>query len=164
MQELLKLKEEGKLNEAQKQWFRNEKPKEELFDCVNDPHELNNLAEKPEYKEKLSELSEEMDRWLNEIGDNPSLPEIDLVKKLWNGETKKPVTAKPIAKLVNGKIEITCSTKGASIGYKTNAKANSWKIYSKPLELQNTEKLIFKAHRIGFKPSETLTLNSSTIN
>ena len=33
MQELLRLKEEGKLNDVQMQWFREHKPKEELFDC-----------------------------------------------------------------------------------------------------------------------------------
>ena len=44
MQELLKLKKQGKLNEIQKKWFRENKPKEELFDCKNDPFELNNLV------------------------------------------------------------------------------------------------------------------------
>jgi arylsulfatase A-like enzyme len=164
MQELLKLKEEGKLNDIQQQWFREKKPKEELFDCINDPFELNNLAENPKYKSKLQELSTEMDRWLAQIGDNPSLPEKELVEKLWDGKENKPKTAKPILKSVNGKIEITCSTKGASIGYKTSEKANSWAVYSKPLELKNTEKLIVKAHRIGYEPSEILVIKNSDTN
>ena len=157
MQELLKLKDEGKLTDAQKQWFRNKKPNEELFDCINDPYELVNLAENPKYKEKLSELSNEMDKWLTEIGDDPSLPELELVKKLWNGNNAKPKTAMPSIKRVNGKVEITCSTEGASIGYKTNKKSKSWKIYSKPLDLQVAQELIVKAHRIGYEPSKTKT-------
>lgn len=157
MQELLRLKNEGKLNDIQKQWFRERKPKEELFDCINDPDELNNLAEDPKYKEKLTELSNEMDRWLAEIGDNPNLPEKELVTKLWNGSATKPVTATPIITFKNGKVEINCATEGASIGYKTNPKAKSWQVYTAPFKIQSGKKLLVKAHRIGFVPSNTIT-------
>ena len=157
MQELLKLKEEGKLNDIQKQWFREQKPKEELFDCINDPFELNNLADKPEYQNKLQELSNEMDRWLAAINDNPNLPEKDLVTKLWNGKSEKPVTANPVISVDNNKVVITCDTEGASIGYKTDSKAKRWSIYSEPFELQTSNKVIVQAHRIGYEPSETIT-------
>jgi arylsulfatase A-like enzyme len=163
MQELLKLKEEGKLNDIQKQWFRGEKPKEELFDCINDPFELNNLAENSEYKEKLAELSNEMDRWLAEIGDDPSLPEKELVTKLWSGKNTKPKTAMPIVTLKNGKVVISCSTEGASIGYKTNPKSTSWKVYSKPFEIDSTKTLLVKTHRIGFLPSEDVKLKTTSL-
>ncbi len=63
MQELLNLRDEGKLNEAQGQWFRMSKPNEELFDCIKDPHELHNLAEDPEYQSILQELRNECERW-----------------------------------------------------------------------------------------------------
>lgn len=163
MQELLKLKQEGKLNDIQKQWFREKKPKEELFDCVNDPFELNNLAENPEYKEKLVELSNEMDKWLTEIDDNPNLPEKELVAKLWNGKKTKPQTAEPVITIKNNKVEISCATDGASIGFKTNPKSKSWKIYSKPLELKTTEELIVKAHRIGYLPSKDVKLKGISL-
>jgi len=157
MQELLRLKNEGKLNDIQKQWFRERKPKEELFDCIHDPDELNNLAEHPKYKEKLMELSNEMDRWLAEIGDNPNLPEKELVTKLWNGSTTKPVTATPIITFKNGKVEINCVTEGASIGYKTNPKAKSWQVYTAPFEVKSATTLLVQAHRIGYLPSKTIT-------
>ncbi|PWG06688.1 sulfatase family protein [Polaribacter aquimarinus] len=156
MQELLKLKKEGKLNDIQKQWFRKQKPKEELFDCINDPFELNNLAENPKYNEKLTELSNEMDRWLADIGDNPNLPETELVKRLWKGENSKPKTAKPVVTLKNGKIAISCDTKGASIGYKIDQNSNSWKVYSEPFDVKSNKVLLVKAHRIGFLPSKDL--------
>jgi arylsulfatase A-like enzyme len=38
MQELLRLRDEGKLTDAQAQWFRGSKPAEELFDTHADPH------------------------------------------------------------------------------------------------------------------------------
>lgn len=158
MKELLRLKNEGKLNDIQKQWFRENKPKEELFDCVNDPFELNNLAENPKYKDKIQELSAEMDRWLAQIGDDPNMPEKELVVKLWDGKRTKPETATPSVKFKKGKASINCKTEGASIGYKTNPKAQSWKVYSKPFEVKPEDKLIVKAHRIGYMPSEKITI------
>ncbi|WP_299016013.1 sulfatase [uncultured Polaribacter sp.] len=161
MQELLKLKSEGKLNEIQMQWFRENKPKEELFDCKNDPYELNNLAEKPEYKEKLVELRNEMDRWLAEIKDNPSLPEKELVAKLWNGKKTKPVTANPLITFESDTVIINCPTEGASIGYKTDPKAKTWQIYTQPFQVAANSKIMVKAHRIGFEPSKTITTEIS---
>ncbi len=70
MKELLRLRDEGTLNEVQKQWFRNSKPEEELFDCKNDPFELNNLANDKDYIKKLEELRGEMDTWLKSINDD----------------------------------------------------------------------------------------------
>ena len=160
MQELLKLKKEGKLNAIQQQWFREKKPKEELFDCINDPFELNNLAENPKYKEKLAELSLEMDRWLAQIGDNPSLPEKELVAKLWNGKGNKPQTATPKAIFADGKVTISSATKGASIGYKTNPKDISWQIYTTPFEVKPNETILVKSHRIGYESSEVITVKN----
>lgn len=50
------LKFEDKLSDEQKVFFENTKPKEQLFDLQNDPHELNNLADNPEYKKILDKL------------------------------------------------------------------------------------------------------------
>lgn len=158
MQELLRLRDEGNLNAIQMQWFRDKKPKEELFDCINDPFELNNLADNPQFKEKLKELSDEMDRWLKEIDDIPNLPEAKLINKLWNGSNSKPKTTVPKIKFDNNKISIACDTEGASIGYKTDLKSNIWKVYSVPFALNSKENLIVRAHRIGYEPSETVTI------
>ncbi|MBC2844666.1 sulfatase family protein [Winogradskyella flava] len=159
MQELLKLRDEGKLNEAQKQWFRDNKPKEELFDCKTDPFELNNLAGNPEYKEKLNELSTEMDRWLNEIKDTPNLEERTLVDSLWSGKDSKPKTSEPILNFENGKLSISCETEGSSIGYKIikdEKIPKSWRVYQNPIELSEGQKVQVQAHRIGFEPSRTI--------
>ena len=40
MQELLIMNQNGQLDNLQLLWFRDEKPKEELFDTYSDPHEL----------------------------------------------------------------------------------------------------------------------------
>ena len=158
MQELLRLHKEGKLNAIQDQWFRKSKQKEELFDCKADPHELNNLAAIPKYKSKLNELSAEMDRWLSSIKDQPNLSENQLVSKLWNGNTKQPLTASPTVLISDGKAILSCETQGASIGYKIKNEdgtwPKSWTVYQKPIDLKKESQLLMVAHRLGFKASK----------
>ena len=162
MQELLRLKEEGKLNDIQLQWFRDQKPREELFDCKTDPFELNNLADNPEYIDKLKELSTEMDRWLADINDTPNLDERKLVEQLWSGKDSKPKTSEPVISSENGKVSISCETEGASIGYKIikdDKAPKSWMVYQNPVNLSEGEKIQIQAHRIGYVPSETVEFN-----
>ena len=163
MQELLKLNALHKLDTIQKQWFRNSKPTEELFDCKNDPHELNNLANKPEFKSKLEQLRHEMDTWLLTINDTPNLPEVQLIEKLWEGQEHKPVTVLPVVTYIDNKISITCKTQGASIGYKTKVDGEAfpkvWQSYSKPFTIPKGAKLMVKSHRLGYKPSKNLVID-----
>lgn len=53
------LYKEGKLNENQKPFFEATKPKEELYDMKNDPHQLNNLALDTKYTDVLEKLRKE---------------------------------------------------------------------------------------------------------
>ena len=158
MQELLRLRNEGNLDSIQALWFRDHKDPEELYDCLTDPYELQNLAQNPDYSEKMEELRAEMDRWLKEIGDVPNLPEKELIAKLWNGAKTQPITSAPIIASSNNKITLECATEGASIGYKTIDKdgttPNVWSVYQKPFEVPAGSGLIVQAYRIGFVPSE----------
>lgn len=160
MQELLRLRDAGKLNDIQAQWFRESKPKEELFDCKADPHELNNLANDPAYQERLETMRVEMDRWLAEIGDQPNLPETELLNQLWEGQSAQPLTADPEISITAGRISVDCATKGASIGYKIIAKdavtPKSWTVYQEPFVAPEGARILVKAHRIGFEASKTI--------
>ncbi|MCV9386636.1 sulfatase-like hydrolase/transferase [Reichenbachiella ulvae] len=163
MQELLRLRDLGQLNDVQTQWFRDQKPEEELFDCIADPHELNNLADDPKYEETLQELSMEMDRWLNEIEDDPELSERDLLTKLWNGNQAMPVTSTPEIKMKADTVEITSATEGASIGYMVvdspGVELSSWTVYTEPFTITKGQVVLTaKAHRIGYQPSQQETL------
>jgi hypothetical protein len=158
-QELLRLRDAGGLDEYQAQWFRERKDPEELFDCQNDPHELHNLANDPEFAEKLQELSTEMDRWLAAIGDQPNLPEGELIAQLWQGSDRLPETATPVLEVANGQVSITCATKGASIGYKIvsgNQEPSAWSVYKGKFEVPAASLVKTQAHRIGFKASESI--------
>ncbi|MGB3589131.1 MAG: sulfatase-like hydrolase/transferase [Tunicatimonas sp.] len=159
MQQLREMYAEGTLNEDQAQWFREGKPPEELFDCKNDPHELHNLADDPQYAEKLATLRFELDEWLETIGDQPNLPERELVEQLWKGSNEQPVTAIPVITTADQRITISCSTPGANIGYQlvsNKIAPDSWKVYTAPFTLSENESIRVQAHRIGYQPSEVI--------
>lgn len=67
----------GKCNEAQSR-FWNMKPAEELYDTENDPWEVNNLADDPDYSEVLERLREALHGWMLRIGDTGFIPEVEL--------------------------------------------------------------------------------------
>lgn len=168
MQELLRLKDEGKLNKDQTLWFRKNKSKEELYDCKTDPHELNNLVEDPTYNENLAELRAEMNRWIEDIGDQPNLPERELISHLWKGKDIQPVTNEPIITSSNGKVTISSTTDGASLAYKVidnyGTEPKEWTVYQNPIAISNGNKLLAQAHRIGFKPSKAIEIRVIDLN
>ena len=157
MHELLRLRDEGRLTPAQAQWFRKSKDVDELFDTKADPHELNNLAQNSEHQGTLNSLKTEMDRWLNEIGDDPMLSERALVETLWDGKAAKPKTADPEVTLKDGMASLSSSTPGASISYKliqNNYEPVAWEVYSGPFTIPSDAKLKVQAHRIGYRESQ----------
>lgn len=57
------LRDQNKLTEDQRSCFVVPRPEVELYDLEKDPHELNNLAGKPEYQKVEQELRAELDQW-----------------------------------------------------------------------------------------------------
>ncbi len=55
-QSMIKAYKAGTLTEAQQKCFKKPRDKEELFDIVADPYELNNLAYNPEYAQILQDM------------------------------------------------------------------------------------------------------------
>lgn len=158
MQELLRLRDEKKLDEFQAQWFRTSKPIEELFDTKNDPHELHNLANDPKYADRLEALRVECTRWMEAINDLGEINELALIENFWP-DMQQPNTAMPIAILKDGKLNISCKTEGASIGYKLpedEVAGVGWRVYNEPVELEGGDSIKIISHRIGYTPSDTL--------
>jgi N-sulfoglucosamine sulfohydrolase len=56
--EIRELERRGELDENQRALYFEPRAEEELYDVVNDPHELNNLAGEPEYEQVLNEMRE----------------------------------------------------------------------------------------------------------
>ena len=156
MQELLRMRDNGELNEYQAQWFRESKPEEELFDTWQDPHELLSLAADPAYGEKLEELRKECDRWIEETGDMGLMNEQDYIESIWPGGIQ-PVTLDPVISKKGQHISLSCETEGASIGYQVLAEgqlpAESWTVYTESFDMDEGAQLVVLAHRIGYKPS-----------
>lgn len=157
MQSLLSARDAGKLTDAQAQWFRKQKPTEELFDTRADPHELNNLAGNPTHAAKLLELREATDEWLARVGDLGGTDEIELVQQFWNGEDEMPVTGRPqLRRDTAGRFVLESKTPGAQIAYRitpTGNKPGSWQVYTGPLEYERGDTLRAVAQRIGYQES-----------
>lgn len=64
----------GRCNEAQSAFWER-KPYEELYDVVNDPHEVNNLVGDSTFEKDLNRLRRACDRWQTEILDAGFIPE-----------------------------------------------------------------------------------------
>ncbi len=65
--------------------FWETKPVEELYDTENDPWEINNLAENPDYKKVLERMRAANKSWVTKIKDTGFIPEADRVDRA--GET-----------------------------------------------------------------------------
>lgn len=162
MQELHRLHEAGELTPEQALWFRETKPEEELFDITKDPHELNNLADDPEYTEDLQRMREALNDWLNSIDDTGLIPEVELRERIRpNGVAR--VMSEPVFSREGNQISISCETEGASIGYKVLgpedvADSLVWSVYVRPFEIGENESVIAIADRIGYDRSKVVAL------
>jgi len=82
MRHLTALHLRGELSESENLWFRVPKLREELYDLENDPFELNNLSNNPDYSDKLKNLNGVLDNWIEEIDDLGRIPEKELYKMI----------------------------------------------------------------------------------
>ena len=82
MREMRRLNAEGQLSDAAAQFFRETKPVEELFDTEADPHEIVNLADRPEHATTLQRMRAALERWQEEVDDSGLIPESLLVTPL----------------------------------------------------------------------------------
>lgn len=145
---------EGRFEGVQKLWWRKTKPIEELYDTKADPFEFKNLADDPEYAEKLGELSAAMDNWQETYGDKGFMVEADLIREMWGGETQ-PVTQPVKIKPGDGTVEMMSATEGASISwqYADTEMPRRWNLYTGPFQPEKGREIIAYADRIGYQRS-----------
>ena len=145
-------------------WFRNEKPKEELFDTYLDPYELHNLADDPKYKDKLYELRNECLKWMKEVDDKGHIPEEELIKSFWPNKIQ-PTTRDPIINKVGDNLVASCQTEGANIGFKFSQQDTiswkGWRPYTNPIAYKEGIEIEFKAHRLGYIPSKKVVFSNA---
>lgn len=78
MQELRKLEARPDLTPAQFTLFQTERAPEELYDVENDPDEVINLAEMPQYQDVLIELRQKLEQEVLRIYDTGFMPEPEM--------------------------------------------------------------------------------------
>ena len=153
MQEMWKLLAEGKLNDIQKQWFE-PTGREQLFDTEKDPYELHNLVDDSAYAGDLERLRGAMDDWLAKVGDMSSMPEPKMAQLFWPGG-KQPETVAPVIAVADGKVMVTDTEAGASIGYRLNG--GPWRLYTGPIPFQHGDQIEAKAVRYGCRESDAIS-------
>jgi len=67
--EMIRLRDEGRLVDAQKNTFIQPRAKEELYDTQSDPFELKNLASDPAQARRLKRFRSALAKWQKETGD-----------------------------------------------------------------------------------------------
>ncbi len=154
MPHLLKLHQEGKLNENQARWFAQSKPGEELYDTQTDPYEFKNLASDPAFSKKLAELRKAHEAWIEDYRDLGAVNEMEMVRTWWKGKDTPPVTGEAEVGFSVGKVTLTCPTPSALIGWRKSSR-EPWKLYTGPIAAAAGDSLYVNTHRIGYEPSET---------
>jgi uncharacterized sulfatase len=160
MKEMRRLNAEGKLVGPQKLFFRTDRPEEELYDTLKDPHEIDNLAGRPEHQDTLKRLRAALEQWQKDTKDLGHIPEAKLNELMRPGGVWA-VTAKPAVTPAGGKLKgpvkvtITCPTEGASLAWTTDVagKGERWQLYTGPLTIERSTTLRVRACRLGYKDS-----------
>lgn len=152
MRDIRRLMDGNLLGEEQWQFWSLKKPLEELYDTKTDPDEIHNLAADPTFGDKLAELREARDAWVERHGDLGLISESDLIRLLWPPDGEQPRTPEPLVKVQDGRVHLRCAEPGASIAYRRSGTDN-WRLYSEPIALQGAIDLEVQAIRYGWKKS-----------
>ena len=111
------------LNPVQLLFFAPEKPAEELYDVLQDPHETRNLASAPEHQAVLARMRQALDDWQKATGDLGLVPEAELRERMRPGGVWERVAApavkeaRPRAGMI--RLSVGSETPGASFAYTT---------------------------------------------
>jgi N-sulfoglucosamine sulfohydrolase len=169
MQEWFRLQAEGKLTGPAALWMRPQRPAEELYDTLADPHQIRDLSAEPAHRATLVRMRGAVTAWMARTGDQGLINEPEMIQRMWPGGVQ-PETAQPYIvprrtteaparaasmKLVwPAEIVIYVPTQGASVGYTTEeGPAAKWRLYTGPIRVDGPMTLRAKAIRYGYKES-----------
>ncbi|MDT7830418.1 sulfatase [Pricia sp. S334] len=156
MQELRKLHKTGKLSQKQDLWLSPVKPEEELYDLIEDPYELHNLAGNKELRDTLIAYRNLLKDWIRNTKDLGEYPEKELIDK-WLVDEKQPQLAPLVMEEKNDSILLISKKSDATIVWK-RPKDSVWNIYNRPLPPAAIP-FQAKAERIGYSDSEVLEID-----
>lgn len=94
MQELRRVTATGKMPSAMKIFMADHKPIEEFYDLRKDPHEINNLANDPNYEEELEKFRKVHKKWIKNTRDLGLIPEPEMVLREKKAGSRYDILAK----------------------------------------------------------------------
>lgn len=160
--------EQGTLNAVQNAYFVAPRPAEELYDTTADPFEIHNLSDDADYGEVLERMRGAMAGWMARVGDWSSVPEQQMIERMWPGG-QQPHTGEPQGEWLAGgdrQVVLRSATQGASIGYRMVTDrdgSEQWALYSGPVSLPQGVALEAKAIRYGYAESAVVHLTDQEI-
>lgn len=77
----------GKASEVEARFFKPRAWSEELYDLQNDPDNIHNLIDNPEYAGQVQKMRVALRSWQEEIFDTGLLPESERAKRAWENNT-----------------------------------------------------------------------------
>lgn len=86
---LRRMQHAGELNDAQLHFMADSRPEYELYDLRVDPHEINNVADEPDYQNTLKKLQSSLNEWIESSGDMGAVAEDPAIPKQFEEQMKK---------------------------------------------------------------------------
>jgi uncharacterized sulfatase len=156
MKDWRRLAAADRLSGGQKNWFEFPKPIEELYDTEKDPWELNNLADLPQYAQRLARMRQATESWQEQIGDTGMVPEAVLMEEMKPGGEVLQADP-PAISTAGGQVTLASDTDGASIVYQTKQGDgwSDWKLYTKSFS-SSGHPIRALACRLGYRDSKTV--------
>ena len=154
MKELRRLDSVKELSDLPSIWIHPTKPVEELYDLLNDPNELNNLAGTKEYQDSLHYYRNLLKSWIKESKDLGEVNEKELVSH-WLKEGRPQQLPSLEMELTPKGIVLISPKKDATIVWRTLGES-TWNLYTEPLSREAQYEV--KAERIGYMDSEVVVI------
>lgn len=165
MKNMVELYQKGELDAVQRLWFDAPAPKEELYDCVKDPHQIHNLAADPAYQSLLERMRKSFkSEWIRPY--NKEWEEHDeqfFINRSWP-QGHKPKAENPEYVVKNNKLKVLNASGKLSITYQINGKGlnndnKHWMLYTDEIPVKRGDVVKIRANRIGYKNSEIVTVS-----
>jgi N-sulfoglucosamine sulfohydrolase len=153
MAELWQEFEQGRLTPEQSAWFE-PRPAEELYDTLEDPDEVRNLAQDPAYADALERMRAALNDWLENAPDLSNLDEAEMARSMWPDGTA-PKTPPPRVDQVGGnRIVMHAGTEGASLAWRIPG--GDWQIAvpGVPIAIDQEDSILVKSVRYGWQESD----------
>lgn len=157
MQKMEQMRDQGFLDSIQMLWFKPNPAAEQLFDCENDPHNINNLAADKRYRRVLARMRKAYQtEWIDRYNRHwVTWSEADFRERAYP-QGHKPHCPDPQIHVDNEVVTVLNADSALSISYRAGDR--KWHLYDRPFRAPDAGKVEILFERIGYKPTVT-TIN-----